>query len=334
MSIKPRTVRCIVGGMIVLLLLAACSPEPPVQLTEAPVDEPTQAPTEPLVTEAPATEAPATEPPALPQKSLSGINPDPQRVEFQAEDGQKLVGYYYPSKYADAPIMVLMHWAGGDLCDWRDIALWMQNRTDENPAKLERCASPGGSLPAGFATPWWDPTWFPPMTSDVSIAVFTFDFRGYGESKAGGTGADLAKDAKAAFKTAAGLEGVDATRIASLGASIGADGAPDGCLLHNQEMGGGCVGAFSLSPGNYLGMEYSTVIKDLDTVPVSCLAGELDSGSAETCESASREDYNYVVYPDTEAHGMSLISPDFDPQPMILIQEFMGLVFGESVQAE
>lgn len=88
------------------LLIASCAPATPVT-----AEPPTVAPTEPPT-------APPTEPPALPQKPLSGLSADPQRVEFQAADGKNLVGYYYPSKYADAPIVILMHWAGGDLCDW------------------------------------------------------------------------------------------------------------------------------------------------------------------------------------------------------------------------
>jgi hypothetical protein len=171
------------------------------------------------------------------------------------------------------------------------------------------------------------------MAPEASIAVFAFDFRGYGESEAGKGFENLAKDAQAAFKAAAGLEGVDPNRMAALGASIGADGAPDGCQLHNQETGGGCVGALSLSPGDYLGMQYSTVVNDLDPIPVWCLAGELDP-STKTCESASGESYRSVIYPGTREHGMTLIMPEFDPQPLVLIQEFIELVFGESVKAE
>jgi hypothetical protein len=314
------------------LLVAACSPSTSVPLTEAPTKPPTDAPTE-APTEPPVTEPPATEPPAEPERALSGLPADPRRVDFQAEDGKNLVGYYYASKYADAPIMILMHWAGGDLTDWCEIALWLQNRRDENPVNPERCANAGSGLPAGTAARWLDPTWFPPMNANASIAVFAFDFRDYGESEAGlGSPSDWVKDAHAAFKTVAGFEGVNATRIASLGASIGADGAPDGCLLHNQEAGSGCVGAFSLSPGSYLDMNYAQVIADLASIPVWCLAAENDGASAPTCLSASGESYRSQVYAGSDAHGMMLLSPDFDPQPMVLIQEFVELVFGEKVK--
>lgn len=314
-----RVFKIAVCVLLLSLLITACgtATQPPV--TEAATDAP-----EVVVTEPP-TSVP-TEPPVVePSQPLSGLDANPQRVEFQAEDGTNLIGYYYPSKYADAPIVILMHWAGGDLCDWKDMARWMQNRLDENPAKLERCESE--TRPA----PWWDPSWFPPMNADTSLAVFVFDFRGYGES-GGGFGSETKQDTLAAFQTAAGLEGVDITRMASLGASIGADGAPDGCLLYNQETGSGCVGALSLSPGSYFGMIYATVISDLAPVPVWCLAGELDGESAPTCESASGENYRSVIYTGSDDHGMMLIAPGLDPLPMTLIQDFLELVFNIKVK--
>ncbi|MFZ5904799.1 MAG: hypothetical protein ACOYZ8_14730 [Chloroflexota bacterium] len=302
--------------LLLSLLIAACGGGTPPPITE----QATQPP-----------EAVVTEPPAS-SKPLSGLDANPQRVEFQAEDGKNLVGYYYPSKYADAPIVVLMHWAGGDLTDWCKIAPWLQNRGDENPPSPERCANAGAGLPEDFPAPWLDSAWFPPMNANASFAVFAFDFRDYGESEAGGGGPDWAKDAKAAFVTAAELEGVDASRMAAAGASIGADGAADGCLLYNQEAGGGCVGAFSLSPGNYLGMAYKTTVQDLGAVPVWCLAAEGDVDSFAACSDAGGEAYRAVLYPGIDLHGMSLIAPELDPQPLVLIQDFLELAFGETAK--
>jgi dienelactone hydrolase len=301
MNRKARTIQLASGAaawMVVLsLLVSACSAGP-----TAPADAPESY--EPLP---------------------SGTSADPQRVEFQAEDGKKLVGYYYPSKYQNAPVVILMHWAQGDLCDWTEVALWLQNRRAENPAQIERCANPNASS-------WKNPGWFPLMDPNDSLAVFIFDFRGYGESEAGNLGPDLVKDAKAAFKTAAGFPGVDARHLAAVGASIGADAAADGCLLYNQEAGGGCAGAFSLSPGNYLGMQYAAVVTDLAPVAVLCAAGELDSASAQTCEGVDRKYYANQNYPGSGAHGMDLLTPTLDPSPMALIQVFVGLAFGEDVQ--
>lgn len=116
-----------------------------------------------------------------------------------------------------------------------------------------------------------------------------------------------------------------------MGASIGADGAPDGCLLYNQEAGSGCVGALALSPGNYLGMNYAETVTGLAPHPNWCLASESDGESAPTCASASGDHYRSQIYPGGD-HGMMLIAPGLDPLPMILIQEFLELVFGEPVK--
>ncbi len=319
-----RMIGCLAWAVLLSVLLAACSPSTPIPMTEPPTKPPTIVPTE-----AP-TAIPTLTP--EPQRPLSGLSADPQRVEFQAADGKKLVGYYYPSKYADAPILILMHWAGGDLTDWCKIAPWLQNRADESPVNPERCANAGAGLPAGMSATWLDASWFPAMNAEVSIAVFAFDFRDYGESESGGAWDAMKSDVLAAFKAAAGFEGVDKTRMASLGASIGADGAADGCLLYNQEAGSGCVGAFSLSPGNYLGMNYASVVTDLGAVPAWCLASEQDRESAPTCKSASGGNYRSEIYAGSDDHGMMLIAPEFEPQPMILIQDFLELVFGEVVK--
>ena len=319
---RQRIFKALAWAILLSLLIAACGTDSPPPVTKEATEPP-----EVIVTEPPAPAA--TEPPA-PSKSPSGLDANPQRVEFQAEDGKNLVGYYYPSKYADAPVIILMHWAGGDLTDWCEIAPWLQNRAAENPVKPERCASAGAGLPAGMPAPWLDPSWFPPMDAHASLAVFAFDFRDYGESDKGGGGPDWKLDAKAAIATASGLTGVDAARMASIGASIGADGAPDGCLLYNQEAGSGCVGAFSLSPGNYLGMSYAEAVTGVEPNPTWCLAAENDD-SASTCNNASGDHYRSQIY-SGDAHGMILIAPDFDPLPMTLIQEFLELVFGETMK--
>jgi hypothetical protein len=242
-------------------------------------------------------------------------------VEFQAQDGTQLVGYYYPSRFADAPVVVLAHWARGNQRDWVEIALWLQNRRDE----VTEYPRPGEDNIQG---PWLDPSWFPPMPPDVSFAVFTFDFRGYGESSPGGGDA---QDAQAAFETAAGMEGGDPQRMAGIGASIGADGAPDGCLLYNQAQGGGCLGALSLSPGSYLGMPFESVVEQLEALEppgeVWCLADEKDEASYTTCEPVSGDLYRFYVFQDA-GHGMMLLRPEVEPQPLELIQQFLGKLFG------
>jgi hypothetical protein len=215
--------------------------EPTTVPTDPPEPTPTQAPPTEIPTEAPPTETPTAEFTATPEVYYSNLQADPQRIEFLAEDGKNLVGYYYPSLYADASVVVLMHWAGGNQLDWCVIAPWLQNRQVESPAEMPGCANAPAGFSWGGPALWWDSSWFPQMPGDVSYAVFTFDFRDYGESQAGrGSSIDLTKDALAALITASGLGGIDPMRIVTAGASIGSDGAPDGCLLFNQSVGGGC----------------------------------------------------------------------------------------------
>jgi hypothetical protein len=303
---------------------------------EKPSDTPEPTPTLLPPTETsvplPFTDTPTPEPTAAPEILLSGLSADPQRIEFQAEDGKNLVGYYYPSKFADFPVIILMHWAVGNQLDWCVIAPWLQNRLDEEPAEIPGCADAPESIFINIQTPWWDPTWFPSVPEAASFAVFTFDFRDFGESQAWRTSSgDWAKDAQAAFETASKLEGVDPTRMVSMGASIGSDGAPDGCYLFNQAVGGGCLGAFSLSPGSYLDMDYAEVIENLDSsdppVPVWCLAAEFDGPSPVTCTGASGNEYRVLIYEGRDEHGMIMVDPDFDPNPLDLFLEFLSLFF-------
>ncbi len=340
------------------IALVACGPGTAPAEPEAPQAEPEEAPAEPEPTQPPPptdtpeptpTPAPPTETPLptetpTPEVQLSGLSADPQRVEFQAEDGKNLVGYYYAAKYADAPVVVLMHWAGGDQRDWCRIAPWLQNRLDENPAEMPGCPEPPGSLPH------WDPSWFPPMPEDTSYAVFTFDFRDFGESAAGlGSPGEWGLDALAAYKTAGEMPRsaayVNPGKVASnapvvggllkmlgIGSSIGADAVSLACHLYNLLGSPDCVGAMSLSPGSYIDNNYAQDVKNLyeaeRMVPVRCVAGDGDY-SAGTCRSAEEHLDDLLIYPGTGAHGTLMIDPDklYDPNLLVYILEFAEMVF-------
>lgn len=55
--------------------------------------------------------------------------PEPTRVEFAAEDGHALVGYFYPSWKANAPVVLLVHQYGLPQENWVNYGLvgWLQN---------------------------------------------------------------------------------------------------------------------------------------------------------------------------------------------------------------
>jgi hypothetical protein len=282
--------------------------EPPAEVvepTEAP--EPTEVPTEPA------------------------LSAEPQRIEFQADDGKNLVGYYFPAAVNPAPTVILMHWAGGDNRDWVAIAPWLQNRPDDLAAFPDWAAPIGADCPEQVTGEWLDPSWFSPMPAEASFGVFMFDFRDFCESEKGMVNREeWALDAKAAFDTAAELPGVDAHQLSAIGASIGADGAPDGSLLHNQASSTS-LGAFSLSPGGYFDMPYAEVVAELDAMEPAvanwCVTSVGDTYSLDACNSASGEHYQMFTY-DDDAHGMMLVTPDRDPDPIVLIQDFLEEIYG------
>ena len=275
----------------------------------ATLPEPTESPVPPTQAPVPPTETPVDTPTSEPVVALP---PEPQPVEFEAEDGQILSGIYYPAAEDMSPCVVLMHWAPGDQTVWALVAPWLQNRVDLS-----------GIAPPTDAT-WHDSSWFPAVPEDRSYAVFTFTFR----DCEGGCQEFLREgwllDAKAAVEFAKTMPGVDSSRIAAVGASIGADGAINGCAA-------GCLGAFSISPGNYLTLDYAAEVTRLATLnpvaPAKCIAAAGDTASAAACASASGDTYETVIYPG-EDHGVRLIRPDADPETLQSILDFLALVFG------
>lgn len=299
--------------LLIVPLLAACG-SPPAISTDAPQPQ-SPSLTQPQPTSVPPTSTPApTEIPAPSQPA------DPQRIEFEAEDGVKLVGYYYPAAIEPAPVLVLMHWAGGMNCDWLGVNLiqWAQNRglaegADANPV----CT--GAKIHVTFPL-----AEYPPLPTGQSFAVFAFDYRGYGESEGGESWnpSGYLNDSIAAMQTARNLPGADPEQIAAIGASIGADGAIDGC-------GEGCLGALSLSPGNYLGVNYADAVNKLgeEQKPAWCVASKTDKESFPVCDGAGGEFFEKFIF-DQNGHGMSYFDSDFDPSAAEIILDFLQAVYG------
>ncbi|MFL7812267.1 MAG: hypothetical protein AB8I40_01165 [Anaerolineales bacterium] len=244
--------------------------------------------------------------------------PDPVMIEFQAADGELLQGTYYPGSENPSPVIVLMNWARGDQSDWDPIARWLQGR---------------GTLvrEPDYNRSWKSSDWYPELDLNIPLGVFTFDFRNCHEGCQAYQPAGWLLDAQAAMQAAAGLEGIDPERMITAGASIGADAALDSCAWLNQNQLGTCLGSFTLSPGSFLTESYRVRVVQLRSIvpdaPVYCLYGLRDDASVETCEGAP--DVLPVNYGYVEKHGMELIQPGQNPDPLMLLQEFIQITVGE-----
>jgi hypothetical protein len=290
------------------VLESTASITPEAQSTEVATATVTESPTEEATNEP--TLEPTREPTAVPtEEPPAELPPEPQLINFQAEDGQDLEGRFYPGAAPNSALIVLMHWAPGNMDDWNEIAFWLQNR------------GLGGTSSNVGAAPWLDPSWFPSLPEGKSYSVFTFNFREGSRDK-------MLLDAQAAFSTARSLQGVDPSKIASMGASIGGDGAPDGCLRHNENFDIGCLGALSLSPGSYLTLHYPEVIEKLGNEmppkPAWCFFATADTVSKETCQSATGDHYRMVEWSGGSWHGMELIDPDLDPNALFLVLDWLA----------
>ncbi len=307
--------------LVAAVILAACSGAPSVAPTQLEQPIATQAPATDTISPPPAAGVGASPsataksaPAGTESPSAQALPPKPQDVEFQADDGQKLQGRYYPAGASPAPLVVLMHWAPGDQNEWNAIAPWLQNR---GPSE----ARSGGN-------PWLDASWFPPMAEGQSFGVFTFTFRNCEGGCKSFTREAWLSDARAAMRKARQLEGIDPNRIVAIGASIGADGAADGCGWLNSQFPGSCLGALSLSPGDYLTIPYKDAVSALGAEqppkPAWCLYAEGDGESVQACEAASGDNYRAIKYAGNN-HGMMLIQPDVEPGALKLILDFLKL---------
>lgn len=148
--------------------------------------------------------------------------------------------------------------------------------------------------------------------SGQDFYFFAIDFRGHGDS--GGDRGDrpgYIDDAQAALELFRTIPLVDPDRIFIIGASIGSDAAADAC-------GEGCIGAISLSPGSYTGMDYNDALAALGDKPVLCVAADADSNSPTTClngEDVGLSDYQVQIYTGSE-HAMEMFN--ITDQPPLL----------------
>ncbi len=288
--------RKVLAALIFLLLtgcapLTALTPPPPPSATALP--SPSATPTTPPTLRPTFTLEPTNTPP--PSITPRPFSQEKQRFTFVTEDGRILVGYHYPAAQINQPVIVLMHQSEADQTLWNaedsGLIAWLQNFPAPEGAGAAT-PSAGGKLPT--------------LPTGLSYNVFTFDFRGHGES-GGDPAQDFSEfilDARAAYQFAASLPYVNGQKVLGLGASIGADAVVDGC-------GTLCAGAFSISPGNYLGPEYGVTVSALLQAgkQIRCMYANNDGPSPATCWSVAQSDqYKIFSYPGNK-HGMTFIVP-------------------------
>jgi len=312
-----KNMRVIVLFLIIagLMLLAACGEAPPAETNEE-----NQKSSEEKVPEI----APETDESVSPvEEAAAALSSEPQKMKFTTSDGIELNGVYYPAGSISAPLVILMHWAPGDQNDWVEIAYWLQNR------------GMGGNSKSTENTPWLDSSWFPDNDPEKSYNVFSFTFRNCENGCKSFEREKWYVDVQAAVEYAYELDGIDKDNIIMIGASIGSDGAADGCVYLNQVHTESCKGALSFSPGNYLMVNFGEMVKELgaasNPVPVWCLYAESDLESASVCGNITENNYTPYSYSSdvifSNGHGMNLITPNVDPDPLEKILEFLDMVF-------
>ncbi|GAB4469967.1 MAG: hypothetical protein Kow00124_05650 [Anaerolineae bacterium] len=282
-----RSPLCLIVLVGMLVLLVACTPAPAAEESQPPA----AADVLPASTEPPQDVEPVEPQPigAGPAKApAAGPPPEPQRIEFEAEDGTPLVATFYPPAAENAPGLLLMHQAGSSRAVWEPYApLWQ-----------------GGSAVPG-----------------VSFGVLAIDFRGHGESGSGGF-EGVRMDARASLALLRTLPGVDPDRIILIGASIGADAAVDecseGCIAAVPLSAGGYLGL----PFN----DALAALLAAQNPPVLCVAAREDGRSAATCEEGAAvglADYRVQIYPGG-AHGTFMFDEAYEPPLFDLINSFLS----------
>ncbi|MDO9545594.1 MAG: hypothetical protein Q7J07_02450 [Pelolinea sp.] len=120
-----------------------------------------------------------------------------------------------------------------------------------------------------------------------------------------------------------------------IGASIGSDGVADGCAYLNTKYPNACKGALAFSPGNYLMIDFEEIVKQLgaedEPKPIWCFYSESDPESAAVCGNIIENNYQAYAYSAnsvfSNGHGMNLITPKSDPNPLEKILEFLEMIF-------
>lgn len=210
--------------------------------------------------------------------------PESAPVTIEGAGGLYLHGIWQPTARANAPAVLLLHMYAGDSTDWDPLATRLRN---------------------------------------AGIASLAIDLRGHGAT-AGAEDWELARqDVVAAHRWLAGQDSLDPSRIAVLGASIGANlslwlGAqqPDIAAL------------LLLSPGfEYFRLPITGLIEAYGDRPIFLAASDHDSYSADTVRALAQSatgPVELVVYP-AAGHGTDMLvaEPELTEEILGFLQEHL-----------
>jgi pimeloyl-ACP methyl ester carboxylesterase len=191
-----------------------------------------------------------------------------QEVRIPGAEGLVVVGDFYPAA-APGPGVLLLHMYGGSRSDWGSFALDLQR--------------------AGFA----------------SLAI---DLRGHGATGGGEDWSLASDDVAMAYAWLGAQEGVDADRLALVGASIGAN------LALVEAARDETVGSLALlSPGfDYFRVRIQGLIEEYGERPALLVASEEDAYSAETVRAlaASAPGEAELIMLTSAGHGTAMLERD------------------------
>ena len=193
-------------------------------------------------------------------------------MTITAADGTALQARYYAPSRRPAPAALLIHQAGGSQQDWASLVEPLHS--------------------AGYA-------------------VMTFDLRGHGGSGGQASWAQTSADMQAALALLSQLPGVDPSQIVTIGASVGANLALNGCadLV-------GCAAAVLLSPGlDYYGLATAGAMPRLGSRPLLIAASENDANNPADSmmldSLATSGDHQLIVFP-AAGHGTQMLAAQPD----------------------
>jgi len=206
-------------------------------------------------------------------------------VTFTTADGVTLAGTYYPAGKQGVPGVVLVHMVGGQQSDWVVLADLLQRS---------------------------------------GLAVLTFDLRGHGKSGGSREWGKMTDDVAAAYRFLTSRPEVDGTRVALVGASIGAN------LALNFAAGEPAIKSLVLiSPGlDYRGVKTEAAMKAYSSRPLLLVASKADTYAAQTVDTLHNlaTGKNKMQLYDNAGHGTQMLGKAAGLDDLILnwLQETLG----------